>query len=240
MARKLLVSEKTLELNVTSAILQAIRKVPGAERAIWIGFTQAQEDRYGLDERLSNLPNGMYLALQFKAPARRSPDRAPYGFAIGMQQNAKLLQLAQRRPSGVYYILPHYNTFKRLRAFAPNLLTHSYGLRVDDTRTLPCTHGGYHRVESWERTPTDTPHADIYSQHHRAETVSLLELFSSGDVDRAGLAERAHALPLTRDGLLSRAHVVSWIRDLLSEEEHPAVVGQELRGFRLLVLPPSR
>ena len=75
---RLVISEKTLELNVTAELLGVIRQMPGCQSAYWIGMKQQQEARLGTDEVLANLPVGSYLALQFKAPARNPPAGMPH------------------------------------------------------------------------------------------------------------------------------------------------------------------
>jgi len=71
----LIVSEKTLELNIGAEILQLIRQKHGCHCAFWIGMKQDQEAGNGIDELISNVPSGMHLALQFKAPPVFAPKR---------------------------------------------------------------------------------------------------------------------------------------------------------------------
>ena len=52
------VSEKSLELNVCAETLQYIRAWPGCQRALWLGLTQRQERRTGLDELIRSVGPG--------------------------------------------------------------------------------------------------------------------------------------------------------------------------------------
>jgi hypothetical protein len=105
-SKRLLVSEKTLELNVAAEILTLVRRRPGCEGAFWIGLTQRQERRFGFDERLSNVAPGLHMALQFKAPARERAPTGAYRFTLRHGQHAALLRLAAFRRSAAHYVFP--------------------------------------------------------------------------------------------------------------------------------------
>jgi hypothetical protein len=88
------VSEKTLELNICAEVLEVIRRTPGCGRGFWIGMKQDQEARLGVDELIHNIPAGMHLAFQFKAPRSEPRDHILYRFTINDRQNDNLLRLA--------------------------------------------------------------------------------------------------------------------------------------------------
>lgn len=144
------VSEKTLELNICAEVLYVIRQIPGCHGGFWIGMKQQQEARLGIDELIRNIPAGMHLALQFKAPRSEPRDQIPYRFTINDKQNNNLLRLASSRPEAVYYIFPHYNTFTKMHSDSPTLLRDTWLLRVDDLRGLSNSANklGTHMVET--------------------------------------------------------------------------------------------
>ncbi len=113
------VSEKSLELNVCAEILQIIRT--SFPRAVWLGLTQMQERRLGLDELIRNVGPGRHLMLQFKAPWATSKPNYLYKFGLEDQQYGRLRRLAQRYPSGVYYVFPLYSTWRKVDQDAPDL-----------------------------------------------------------------------------------------------------------------------
>jgi len=61
------VSEKSLELNVTAEIIEAVKARLG--QALAVGYTTKQEVRNGLDVSI-NGSGRVIIALQFKAPIR--------------------------------------------------------------------------------------------------------------------------------------------------------------------------
>ncbi len=134
---RLRISEKTLELNICAEVLQYIRHVPGCSQSFWIGMKQDQEARLGLDELIHNVPAGMHLALQFKAPNSEPQNQVPYRFTINDRQNRNLMRLASIRPDAAYYVFPHYNSFTKMRTDSPALLQDTWLLKVYDLRNLP-------------------------------------------------------------------------------------------------------
>ena len=105
--RRKKVSEKSLELNVGTELLQCIRSWPNCEGALWFGLTQAQEKNMGLDEFVLNVPPRLLLMLQFKSPRSASFRGAPYKFDINLGQYKSLLRLASRFPRNVHYVFPY-------------------------------------------------------------------------------------------------------------------------------------
>ena len=146
------VSEKSLELNVCAEILQYVRSWPGCERALWLGLTQAQERRAGIDELLRNAGPSVALMFQFKAPWAKPQVDTLYQFSINEQQHESLEQLAGRYPDDVYYVFPLYRTWAKADRDAPDLVQDTWltpvasmplaMLRLQSTPTT-----GRHRVE---------------------------------------------------------------------------------------------
>lgn len=136
MAPRKFVSEKTLELNLCAEMLSHLRGPLGLAGAFWIGFTQQQEDRRGLDEVLMGLPPSTHLALQFKAPNPTAAEGAPYRFKINVAQCQRMLELSARRPKSVYYVLPAYKRFPLVKAGLPDLLARTRLIDVEQLRPL--------------------------------------------------------------------------------------------------------
>lgn len=213
------VSEKTLELNICAEILSNIRSRPGCSGAFWIGMKQQQEARNGIDELIQNVPNGMHLALQFKAPRSEPRDQLPYRYTINDRQNNNLLRLARHHPNAVYYIFPHYNTFTKIRSDSPTLLGDTWTLRVNDLNGLPISTNsqGTHTVT------TTPPNAYIYSEPQK-----YLIKKASGLVQSV-LEENMDQLS---EILLSHSQLKQWLNELVKEADgNKLVIGQRLRGF---------
>ena len=103
MTRKREVSEKSLELNVCSEMLQALRGHAGYRKALWIGLTQREERQQGLDVRVRNTA-GLALMLQFKSPWATYYGDVLYKFSINKRQHEALEQLGS--PKAVFYAFP--------------------------------------------------------------------------------------------------------------------------------------
>lgn len=144
MAPRKFVSEKTLELNLCAEMLSHLRGPLGFVDAFWIGFTQQQEDRRGLDEVLMGLPPSTHLALQFKAPNPTVTEGDPYRFKIAIPQCQRMLDLSARRPGSVYYVLPAYKRFPTIRSNLPNLLARTRFIDVEQLRP--------HGADAWADT----------------------------------------------------------------------------------------
>ena len=115
------VSEKSLELNVCAELLQHIRSWPGCEKALWLGLTQAQERRKGIDELIRNVGPGFALMLQFKAPWPTSVVDDLYKFSINERQHEALEQLSGQHPEAVHYVFPLYSKWQKADRYAPDL-----------------------------------------------------------------------------------------------------------------------
>ncbi len=216
---RLVVSEKTLELNICAEILWRIRWLLRSRAAFWIGMKQDQEARNGLDELISNLPAGMHLALQSKSPRSWPPNQVPYRFTINDKQHDNLLRLASHRPDAVYYVFPHYNTFTKMRADSPVLLRDTYFLKVEDLRTSPRSTNrlGTHLVES------RPPFALVHSSLREAKLTPAL------DAMRDLFGEERSSLEST---LIPHIGLKEWLEELIREAQgNRRAVGQRLRGF---------
>lgn len=122
MTRRKQVSEKSLELNICSEILQCVRRWPGCQKALWVGFTQAQESQTGMDELLGSLGVGILIMLQFKAPWGISVEDRYYRFSVTERQHSTLNLFARQCPGAVYYVFPLYCTWKKADRHAPELI----------------------------------------------------------------------------------------------------------------------
>ena len=146
------VSEKSLELNVCAELLQYIRSWPGCQRALWLGLTQRQERRTGLDELIRNVGPGFSLMLQFKAPWPSSIVDGLYKFSINERQHEALEQLANRYPEAVYYVFPLYSKWLKADKHAPDLAQDTWLVPVSSMplsllTALSTPKSGRHRVE---------------------------------------------------------------------------------------------
>ena len=146
------VSEKSLELNVCAELLQLIRSWPGCDRALWLGLTQAQERRKGIDELIHNVGHGFALMLQFKAPWRTSVADDLYKFSVNERQHEALEQLAIDHPNAVHYVLPLYSTWVKANQHAPDLAQDTWLARVSSMPLALLTSAstpasGRHRLE---------------------------------------------------------------------------------------------
>ena len=213
------VSEKTLGLNICAEILQRIRGMPRCQRAFWIGMKQHQEAKLGIDELVSNVPAGLHLALQFKAPRPEPRDQIPYEFTINDRQNDNLLRLASIRPDAVYYVFPHYNTFTKMRLHSPTLLRDTWVLKLDDLRGMSRSTNsmGTHVVQ------TDPPNALVrHSEPIELKIANITNVIED-------LFGRDYPLD---SRLISHIALKEWLDSLVREAQgNSYVIGQRLRGF---------
>lgn len=228
MARRKLVSEKTLESNLCATFLTHIRtNWPGCAQAFWIGMKQYQEAGNGIDELLSNVPSARHLALQFKAPSPRYLNAEPYRYGISDEQNARLGILASGRPNAVHYVFPNYNTFTRLRSDTPNLDLHTYLLPVVATARLGCVVGGRtrHRAECWESPPLAT----LHSEPLEIPLTTAKDFLASFNDAKASDPKQA---------LLTNQEMMTWLTEGIHQgAPKPAAIGQLLRGFCTVCIP---
>ena len=121
------IPEKTLELNVTAEILQAVRqRFPSA---FAFGPSLREEAYLGYDVAVR------VWVFQFKAPLA---DHPPDTFTLNAKQQEALLHSAMpgQVPSRAYYALPPFRRFAELNRYAPNLLPTVHFLDVRDVGQL--------------------------------------------------------------------------------------------------------
>ena len=167
MAKRKAVSEKSLELNICAEMLQHIRSWPGCRKALWLGLTQSQERRLGIDELIRNVGHGFSLMLQFKAPWPTSQVDSLYKFSINEQQHYALEQLAVRFPGSVFYVFPLYSEWAKANLNAPNLSRDTWLVPVSTIPFASLTSSSVpsarrHRVElertkSWVKVTAYSP-----------------------------------------------------------------------------------
>jgi len=215
------VREETLELNVTAEILQSVRQRRSGWAAFWIGMTQYQEAKNGIDALLVNRP-GEHFALQFKSPRPTRPDQDPYRYSINDRQHQNLARLARRSPDAVFYVFPAFNTLARVQRESPNLSGHSWLLRVHDAAGLAPSASGRHTVDLHEAQSR----AMIHSETHEASVVTLKDTFATTGGPLASL-----------QGGISNEAMLSWLDGVFSDERSGHAIGQRLRGFRSLFIP---
>ena len=146
------VSEKSLELNVCAELLQYIRSWRGCQKALWLGLTQRQERRTGLDELIRNVGDGFSLMLQFKAPWPTSVVDNLYKFSINERQHGALEQLASQYPRAVYYVFPLYSQWIKADQHAPDLAQDTWLVPVSSMplamlKSQSTPRSGRHRVD---------------------------------------------------------------------------------------------
>jgi len=134
----LVVSEKTLELNVGENIINRIRQLGGVfQRTFIYGFNMRYEGRIGLDCAINLPTNGMFLlAFQFK---RFNPQRSRmniWTFEINnnkaRDQHLKLLVTSHFLGfDGVYYAFPLINS-QNIHSISPDFLNNTCFVRVAD------------------------------------------------------------------------------------------------------------
>ena len=191
------VSEKSLELNVCAEMLQYIRAWPGCQRALWLGLTQRQERRTGLDELIRNVGPGSSLMLQFKAPWPSSDVDDLYKFSINERQHEALEQLSDQHPEAVYYVFPLYSKWIKADQHAPDLAQDTWLVPVSSMplnllTSLSNPTSGRHRVEL-ERSNSGVT-VTAYSPEVIGEAVNAKEYFDergggqSVDVGATGVA----------------------------------------------------
>ena len=174
------VSEESLELNVCAEMLQHIRTWPSCERALWLGLTQRQERRTGLDELIRNVGPGNSLMLQFKAPWPSSLVDNLYKFSINERQHEALEQLSDQYPEAVYYVFPLYSKWIKADQHAPDLAQDTWLVPVSSIplallTALSTPQSGRHRVEL-ERINSQIT-VTAYSPEVIGEVVNAKEYF---------------------------------------------------------------
>jgi hypothetical protein len=145
------VSEKSLELNVGTELLNLMRGPWGLRKAYLRGLTQKEERREGVDFFAQLTPTTRLFAFQFKAPRGRR-EGAPYRYTLERYQHDSLFSLAQQAPNSVFYVFPFYVTPRKLQRDVPQLLEDTWLLQLEQmpsaeifgtrqTRTVRCRQG---------------------------------------------------------------------------------------------------
>ncbi len=123
MARRI-VTEKTLELNISAEILRFVRQF--YKRAYLEGPSTRQERWRAYDSKTRGISRGKYIIFQIKSPWREYP---PSTFSVNIRQLSILRRRSQQHPNGVWYLFPPYQTFKKIWLNSPNLLENTYFVR---------------------------------------------------------------------------------------------------------------
>jgi hypothetical protein len=129
------ISEKSLELNVGSEVLNLMRGPWGMPKAYLRGLTQREERQQGVDFFVQLNPSTRIFAFQFKAP-KGSYDGTPYRYTLVREQHDLLHTLAQGFPNAVFYVLPFYAAHQKLQRDVPNLLQDTWLLPIAPMATL--------------------------------------------------------------------------------------------------------
>ena len=222
------VSEKSLELNICAELLQHVREWPGCDRALWLGLTQAQERRTGLDELIRNVGQGFAFMLQFKAPWTTSRVDNLYKFSINERQHQALEQLAVPYPDAVYYVFPLYTTWEKADRNAPDLSQDTWVVPVSSMpfawlTSLSTPSTGRHWVEL-ERFQSQMA-VTAYSPEVVGEAINAKEYFSASD---RGQSPSAGSVGVTSSALQE------WFQSLDQMDAAP-----RFRGLNALFIPRS-
>jgi hypothetical protein len=211
-----LVSEKTLELNLSAELLQRTRRRAPFGQAYLIGMTQAQEHLNGVDAAVMSM--GVMLgAIQFKAPLHPGPD-AHYWFALEGTQLANLQSLEARFPGRVAYYLPRINTPNDLRSHSPAFLAQTNSLAVAGIAP------GSHKARA------EPGRVFLRSEPVEVESPAADEQFERwlGDAEARAQEGRGES---GDDGEI----LLGWLSEVA--EMPNRVAGQALRGLAVLGIP---
>ena len=226
------VSEKSLELNVCSEILQVIRSWPGCQGALWLGLTQQQEREHGIDELINNA-GGYALMLQFKSPWVRSQVDYLYKFTVNEQQHEALEGLASNHPESVLYVFPLYSTWTKAQGHAPDLCRDTWILPVSSISTAELrsepSSTGRHRVEL-ERIQNQV-NVTFHSPEVTGSARNAKEFF--GDADRAeSFIAAPNGVPSDR--------LLEWVREWRLLDGDAPSKWPRFRGLNALYVPVAQ
>lgn len=221
------VSEKTLELNITTEIINLFRSLPNCKKAIWMGMKQKQEARIGIDELILNVPKGVHLALQFKSPRGKPKDGPDYKFSINDNQNNNLLRLARNKPESVHYVFPAYNSFDKLKNFSPKFLSETFFVKAIDLNSLTPSQSGRHTIIIQTNPPLIRPSvALVFSEPKLIKLLNIEDIVIS------------YAEKINSDVLLTSQELLNWFNYLFEiYDGNPFKIGQKLRGFCTIFIP---
>ncbi len=184
----------------------------GVQQVVALGFWN------GVDEVLPVIRKNTVRPILIKpadllAAAQEDP-------AQDQTQHALLMNLANKKPDAVFYVLPHYNTLARVGANSPNLLANTIFYPV--VAIGPLAAPLRHRVDS-----SEAPGYRVVIHSDEREGVGRLGSALAG---RDFWEQR-------RDSWLTRQQLRNSFDWLLEHQPKRRVRGQILRGFRLLAVP---
>lgn len=122
------ITEKTGELNVCGEILGTVRS--RWPNAYWLGISTLEEATTGVDAELRAGGAGLSF-LQFKAPLP-GREKGQYRFTLNVDQLENLRIVSTAHPHSAFYVLPALTTRAELEAAAPNLLSRTCFVDVED------------------------------------------------------------------------------------------------------------
>ena len=224
------VSEKSLELNLCTELLQCIRSWPGCDGALWFGLTQAQERQEGIDARIRNAGPGVSIMLQFKAPWATSLEDSLYKFSVNEQQHEAMEDLAGNNANAVYYVFPLFSTWSKADKHAPDLASDTWLVPVSSIplvtlTALPSPSTGLHRVDVKRANSVVT--VTFHSPEVIGDAINARQLFSQGDMRQPTSADDVDMGPfgISSDALLGWVERWSHLR---------------FRGLNALFIPTGR
>lgn len=147
-----MISEKSLEINISENILRELRNLgPPFSKIFIYGFTLREEFNRGLDISINLNPNRSFLlAIQYKKPIQGT-----YRFYINnnstRDQHIKLFRVSLIAPNRIFYIFPTIITTQQLYHISPDFLKYCYFLRPTD---IPLFDNHVHTVEIDTRSGT--------------------------------------------------------------------------------------
>lgn len=209
-------SEKSLELNVGTELLNLLRGPWGMPKAYLRGLTQREEKQEGVDFFAQLTPQTRLFAFQFKAP-KGTTELPPYRYTLVREQHASLYQLAQLSPRSVFYVLPFYITPLKLQQDVPQLIRDTWLLGIDQMRTT-----------------------DIFGSSGKTRIVRCRRGSASINPEYQ-LRKLSDVETLPSDGI-SLSEFASWYKRFRSIDRPPKAEGRRnpwlVRGLRLVIFTP--
>jgi DNA-binding transcriptional MerR regulator len=139
-----MISEKSLELNVSENIINRIRNLKGIySRAFLYGFTSKQESVHGPDLSIKiplPLKSKFLFALQYKAPRKKLNNKYIFKINNNRKYNQHIRLLITSlffNDNSVYYAFPLFINTDELSQHSPNFLSRTYFVKIIDFP--PCT-----------------------------------------------------------------------------------------------------
>jgi len=132
---KMIISEKSLELNICGNIINVLRKNLNFRKVFLYGYTLRAEHRTGLDVSI-NLPNNklFLLGLQFKKPIKKYGN---YTYVFPINNNSKrdqhiMLFISSLIFDDIYYSFPAFIDTVELSNYSPNFLLRTFFIHIKD------------------------------------------------------------------------------------------------------------